>query len=241
MKQEITVLNKQLRLKQAENGFRTSLDSVMLGAACPIQAGQSLLDMGCGVGSAGLCVLHRVSEISLTGIEIQQSHCDLALENAALNGFDKAATFLCADIRHYKFEPSYHHIICNPPYLDTGAHLRSPHDAKATAMGHVGDMVTRDWVMNAARLLKPDGSLTMIHQAEKIHKILQAMESRFGAIEIIPLWPKAGKNAKRVIIRAIKGRKSGAIMHSGLILHEEDGGYTLEADKILRHGEGLFL
>lgn len=241
MKQEITVLNKQLRLKQAKNGFRTSLDSVMLGAACPIKSGQTLLDMGCGVGSAGLCVLYRVQDITLTGVEIQQSHCDIAEENAALNGFSDAAAFIHADIRHYKFERGYHHIICNPPYLETGAHLRSPHDAKATAMGHEGDIATRDWVVNAARLLKPEGSLTIIHEAGKTHKIIQAMEERFGAIEIIPLWPKSGKNAKRVIIRAIKGRKSPTTLHRGLILHEDDGEYTLEADKILRNGEGVFL
>lgn len=241
MKQEITVLNKQLRLKQAENGFRTSLDSVMLGAACPIQAGQSLLDMGCGVGSAGLCVLYRVRDINLTGVEIQASHCDIASENAKVNGFSNQAGFINADIRDYKFERGYHHVVCNPPYLETGAHLRSPHDAKATAMGHDGDIATRDWVVNAARLLKPEGSLTIIHEAGKTHSIIQAMKGRFGAIEIIPLWPKSGKKAKRVIIRAIKGRKSPTTLHSGLILHESEGGYTLEADKILRNGEGLFL
>lgn len=241
MAQEITVLNKQVRLKQAENGFRTSMDSVMLAAACPIKSGQTLLDMGCGVGSAGLCVLFRQKDILLTGVDIQDDHVLLAKDNAALNGMSDRAEFICSDVRMFKREKGFHHIVCNPPYLETGAHLRSPHDAKATAMGHEGDLKTEDWIINAARLLKPEGTLTMVHEAGKTDRIIQAMEGCFGAVEMIPLWPKQGRSAKRVIIRAVKGRKSPLSLHSGLILHDANGGYTVEAEEILREAKGLRL
>lgn len=241
MAQEITVLNKQVRLKQAKNGFRTSMDSVMLAAACPIRAGQSLLDIGCGVGSAGLCVLYRVGDITLTGVDIQQDHIDLARDNAVLNAMVGKASFICSDIRDFKHEKGFHHVICNPPYLEAGAHLRSPHHAKATAMGHHDDIKTKDWIIHAARLLRPEGTLTMVHEAGKMDKILQAMVGCFGAIEIIPLWPREGKAAKRMIVRAVKGRKSPLALHSGLILHDADGGYTVEAEGILREAKGLSL
>ncbi|NQZ14572.1 MAG: methyltransferase [Alphaproteobacteria bacterium] len=241
MTQEITVLNKQVRLKQAENGFRTSMDSVMLAAACPVKKGQELLDMGCGVGSAGLCVLKRIDGVLLTGIDIQADHVAIAVENAEMNNMQERSEFLCSDIRGYKKEKGYHQAICNPPYLETGAHLRSPSEAKATAMGHSDDLRTKDWVENGYRLLRPEGSLTMVHEAGKLDKILQAMEGRFGAIDVIPLWPKHGTPAKRVIVRAIKGRKSPVRIHSGLVLHDEDGGYTVEAEGILREAKGLIL
>lgn len=241
MAQEITVLNKQVRLKQVDKGFRTSMDSVMLAAACPIKSGQSLLDMGCGVGGAGICVHYRQKDIFLTGVDIQQDHIELARENAKLNDMHKRSEFICSDIRDYKKEVGFHHVVCNPPYLETGAHLRSPYDAKATAMGHDGDLCTKDWVKNACRMLKPEGTLTMVHEAGKIDKIIQSMECGFGAVEIIPLWSKLGRPAKRVIIRAVKGRKSPTIMHSGLILHDIDGEYSLDAEEILRHGKGLVL
>ena len=104
MTQEITVLNKQVRLKQAENGFRTSMDSVMLAAACPVKQGQELLDMGCGVGSAGLCVLKRIDGVLLTGIDIQADHVAIAVENAEMNNMQERSEFLCSDIRGYKKE-----------------------------------------------------------------------------------------------------------------------------------------
>jgi len=82
--------------------------------------------------------------------------------------------------------------------------------------------------------MKPGGSLSVIHRADQTDKIIQAMGKRFGAIEIIPLWPKIGVDAKRVIIRAIKDRKTPSMIRSGLVLHENDGGYTKGADLILK-------
>jgi tRNA1(Val) A37 N6-methylase TrmN6 len=79
----------------------------------------------------------------------------------------------------------------------------------------------------------------MIHRADMVDDIILAMGKRFGAIEILPLWPKVGREAKRVIIRARKNRRSPARISAGLVLHNEDGGYTTEAEKILRGMEAI--
>lgn len=239
--QEIYVLNKRLKLLHTEKGFKTSIDSVLLAASCPAKAGEKLLDMGCGVGGAGFCVLTRVDGVKLTGVDIQKDHIELANRNAVVNMMQDNAEFIVSDIRQYRAEKEFHHIICNPPYLEAGAHLRSPHEEKATAMGHEDkDLSVEDWINTAHFCLKSNGSLSMIHRADKIDKIILSLGKRFGAVEIYPLWPKFGENAKRVIIRAIKDRKSPAIIHSGLILHQDDGSYTAEAEKILRQAKELF-
>ena len=260
--QEIYVLDKRLKLLHTEYGFKTSMDSVLLAASCPVKkkltAGDHILDMGCGIGGAGLSVLMRVSGTKLTGVEIQPDHVELAERNAAVNQLQERAEFICSDIRDFTCENTFDHVICNPPYLEAGAHLRSPYDEKATAMGGLSslsscdliagsrhtekdpsvkpkdDISIKDWVDAAHEALKSNGTICMIHRADKIDKIILALGKRFGALEIIPLWPKAGENAKRVIIRAIKHRKSPATLHAGLVLHDEDGNYTDEAEKILR-------
>lgn len=239
MTDEIHVLNKRVRLLQPFDGFRTSLDSVMLAAACPAKEKQSVLDLGCGVGGAGFCVLARVPGVSLTGIDIQRDHIDLAVQNIALNNAQGRAEFTHADARDYTGEP-FDHVICNPPYMEAGAHTPSPRPAKATAHGNFEkDLSVKDWIDAAFRNLKSGGSLTIIHRADKIDAIIQGMGKRFGAIEIIPLWPRAGQDAKRVIIRALKDRKTPAALRAGIILHEENGDYTREADAILREMKAI--
>ena len=79
----------------------------------------------------------------------------------------------------------------------------------------------------------------MIHQASMTDDIIQALGRRFGAVEIIPLWPHAGEAAKRVVIRARKDRQTPCTLHPGLILHKDEGGYTVETDGILRDMQPL--
>ena len=239
---EIYLLGKKLKVLQPPNGFKTGLDAVMLASACKAKSGEHILDLGCGVGSAGFCVLARVEGLSLTGVEIQTSHAEMAEQNASGNGFGDVSKFINKDIRDFKSEDKFDHVIINPPYLETGAHLRSPSDEKATAMGHdETDLSIQDWVDCGARALRPEGSITIIHRADFVDKIIQALGTKFGAVEIIPLFPKTGVPAKRVIIRALKGRKTPAIIQSGLILHDAEGGYTLEANNILTGEGGLYL
>lgn len=244
---EIHVLDKKIRLLQmADGGFRTSLDSVMLASACPASAGDHVLDAGCGVGGASFCLLWRVPQAQLTGVEWQGEYIALARQNAVLNHMEPRATFVQADIRDYCAEetkPLFDHVIINPPYSESGHHTPSPDVIKAVAMGHQdADLSLEDWVKAAHRLLKSGGSLTMIYPATGTDKIIRAMGRKFGAIEIIPLWPRAGVEAKRVIIRARKDRQTPARILAGLVLHQEDeNNYTDAADAILRDGQGLLV
>ncbi len=241
----IHVLNRSLSLLQAPEGFRTSMDSVMLAAACPIKPEQTVLDLGCGVGSAGLCVLKRVPQTQLTGIDIQNDHIELSRKNAINNNMEERTSFLCADIRNDLEIATFDHIICNPPYKRAGAHKHSPSPSKAQAMGHLEDSSNlQSWITRAWHHIKGQGSLTIVHEAEQADSIIHALYSengrrRFGAVEIIPLYPKADTPAKRVLIRAYKHKKAGTTIHPGIIMHEADGSYTKKANDILRHMASL--
>jgi tRNA1(Val) A37 N6-methylase TrmN6 len=244
-KDTIHVLNQRVALQQIAGGFRTSMDSVMLAAACPAKQGQSVLDLGCGVGSVGLCILERVADCTLSGIDIQEDHIEIAKKNAALNGVCDRAEFFTADIRTLEME-TFDHVVCNPPYLEDGAHLQSPSQAKARAMGHIErDIGIADWITCAWRHIKGQGSLTLVHAAGQTDDIIHALYGasggkRFGGVEIIPLWPRAGEPAKRVIIRCWKHRKSPAILHPGIVMHEANGAYTAAADAVLRDVAAIF-
>lgn len=236
---EIHVLNKRVRLLQPTGGFRTSLDSVMLAAACPASEGESILDLGCGVGGAGFCVIARVPGTTLTGVDIQDDHIDLAIQNIELNDAYGRYSFIHSDVRDFDGGP-FDHVICNPPYNEAGHHTPSPSKPRATALNFdEKEMSVADWIDAGFRNLKNGGSFTMIHRADKADKIIQALGKKFGAIETIPLWPREGVEAKRVIIRALKNRKTPAKIHAGIVLHKENGDYTDAAEAVLREMKAI--
>lgn len=243
MPEEIFVLDKAVRLLQPEGGFRTSLDSVMVAAACPAQPGEAVLDLGCGVGGASFCLMHRVHDVFITGVDIQMEYIDLARQNKTINSNTDRFEFIVGDIRTFRFSAPNQRVtqvLCNPPFLEAGTHTPSPDPARAAALGHGDEALDlKDWIDCAFHNLKPGGTLTMIHRADAVDRIVQGLGKRFGQTEIIPLWPRAGVAAKRVIVRAVKESKSPAKIHPGLVLHNRDGSYTLEAEKILRHAEAL--
>lgn len=244
MSAEIFVLGKKIRLLQPEGGFKASLDSVMLAAACPASPGDRVLDIGCGVGGASFCLLYRVETLFLHGIDIHPEYIEFAKKNADLNNNTDRSDFNIGDVRQFKFflpEQRVDHVICNPPFLEAGTYIPSPDPARSIALGHRDeDIELKHWTNCAFLNLKPGGSLTIIHRADHIDRIIHALGKKFGQVEVFPLWPHAGEGAKRVIIRALKDRRSPAKIHAGIILHNADGSYTAEAEKVLREGARLF-
>ena len=197
----ISVLNRGVQLDEAPGGFRTSMDSVMLAAACPVRSMQSVLDLGCCVGSAGFCVLYRLKDITLLGIDIQADHIELAEKNAAHNNMAELSSFLCADIRDLEKHDigTFDHVICNPPYKEAGAHKQSPSPSKAKARGHIDDGLSlQSWIDCAWNHIKGQGSFTIIHEARQCDSLIHGLFGarggrRFGNVEIIPIYPKINR------------------------------------------------
>mgnify|MGYP001547567721 CR=1 FL=1 len=227
------LMDQQVSLKQPVTGLRASTDTVFLAASVPDRAKGQLLDMGCGVGAAGLCAAYRNKSLSLHGVDIQEELIGLARVNAADNGVE--ADFTHADIRtqpHRMMDV----VIANPPYLEDGQWIKGAYETRNTALGHEGEGQARlcDWVNAAYKALKPDGLAVFIHKAEGLEELLSASTGRFGAMEVVPVHSKADDTAKRVILRMRKGRKTPLILHPPIIVHHSDGSRTGAAEDILR-------
>jgi tRNA1(Val) A37 N6-methylase TrmN6 len=79
----------------------------------------------------------------------------------------------------------------------------------------------------------------VVYRCDRLDDLLAALAGKVGEIVVLPLWPKSGRPAKRVLLRARKGVNSPLCLLPGLVLHEEDGRYTPAAEAILRDGAGL--
>lgn len=234
---KITVLNGQVILYQPVGGFRTSLDSVLLAHFCQAKQQDAVLDAGCGVGGASFCLTHRLKNISLTGVDWSQEYLSLARKNADLNRVRERTNWVLSDIREYNEgpKPIYNHVIINPPFYEADSHTASPDFLRAQALGHQdANLQIEDWIHAAHRLVKNFGSITLIYPANGLSRILRSFGVRWGGVEVIPIYPKVGKEAKRILVRARKNRKTPCRILPPLVLHQTDGKYTDDADVILR-------
>lgn len=229
-----TLLNGRVRLRQPSEGYRVAIDPVLLAAAVQAQAGQRVLDAGCGTGAAMLCLAMRVPGIDVTGLEIQPELAALAEENVKLNNLSARGQVVVGDLLAlpdivcaYPFDI----VMTNPPYGADGT--VSPKASVAIAH-HEGEAELSQWIGACLKLLKPKGRLVMIHRADRLSEIMAALVNECGDIRVLPIFPKAHQPARRVIIDAGKGRGTGDTIHLGLVLHSESGAYTTEADAVLR-------
>ncbi len=238
---ETTLLRGRVRLLQPKVGFHASIDTVFLAAAVPAKDRWQVLDVGCGVGSAGICVTSRKSNIYLTGIDIQRDLVDLALQNAVLNDASARARFFQGSLLDEKIiENNYFNsVLMNPPYQESGTHTPSPKTIKAFSHGEDASGATlENWVKYSHSKLKNGGYLTMVHRADRLDDVLIALGKKrwFGSFVVYPLYSYAGDDARRVIVQARKERYAALKLKSGMVIHQKNGKYTLEAEAVLSDG-----
>ncbi len=230
------ILNKRVALEQPAHGFRVAVDTVLLAAAVPVVAGDTILDMGCGVGGAMLAVACRNEDVRGMGIEIQTELTTICQRNIARNVFAGGLRVRVGDVAALPPEMAgaFDHVLMNPPFHDEARHDVSDDAHRRTANADKdGDLGA--WVASAGAALKTSGSLTLIHRADRLKEICFHLRCCFGEIEILPLSPKTGGEAKRIIIRARKDAPQFVQHCQPLGLHNAEGGFTDEAENILRH------
>jgi tRNA1(Val) A37 N6-methylase TrmN6 len=241
-------LGGHIGVVQPKAGHRAGSDAVFLAAAVPARPGMRVLDVGAGVGVAGLCLLARVPEIEVTAVEIDAGLLALAAGNAVRNGFGDRFRGVNADVtaagkslRAAGLVPeSYDLLIANPPFYAAGKVRAAPDGARASAhVMEAGRLAA--WVRFLAAMAAPKAVLTLIHRPDCLDEVLPLLEGRFGAVALFPLFARAGESASRIILRAEKGSRAGLSLLSGLVLHLADGSYTTEAEAVLRGGEALDL
>ncbi|MGE3623813.1 MAG: tRNA1(Val) (adenine(37)-N6)-methyltransferase [Bdellovibrionales bacterium] len=230
------LLNRRVTLEQPAKGYRVAVDTVLLAAAVPADNGQKILDLGCGAGGAMLCLACRVPGITVTGVEIQDDLAALCQSNITRNAFDACLTVCRADaaICQNPHAGSFDHVMINPPYHDETTHDVSSQTQKRLAnSGKPGDLGR--WLASAASALKKQGMLTLVHRADRLDEMIGLLRSDFGEIEVLPVAPKAGATAKRVILRARKNGTPVLTFCREFVLHQDDGRFTETTEDVLRH------
>lgn len=95
---EDAVLGGRLVLRQPKRGHRFGHDAILLAAAVDARPGEIAVDIGAGVGTAGLALAHRVPDLKVRLVEVDTTLADLARENAARNRLSDRVSVATLDV-----------------------------------------------------------------------------------------------------------------------------------------------
>jgi tRNA1(Val) A37 N6-methylase TrmN6 len=240
-------LGGRLHLLQLRHGHRFGHDAILLAAATPARAGDRIADLGAGVGTAGLAVAARVDGARVTLVELDTRLAALAGENAARNGLAGRVDAVALDVAAPADAFAAAGLgagICdivmmNPPFHESAKLQASPDACRRKAHEIEAGKLT-EWVAAPRRLLRPGGILVLIFRADGLPALIDVVDG-FGGVTVMPVHPKPGSAAIRVLLAAVKGSRAPFAIREALVLAEPDGTPTARAEAILRQGDALDL
>ncbi len=237
-----TLFDGKLTCLQNRDGYRFSIDSILLAHfAVPVE-GDDILDLGAGCGIISLIMAYRWGNIlkSITGIEIQDSLVDLARQNIAINKFNKVCRIINEDVKTLVRQidrESFTRVICNPPFYKPGTG-RTSRNRESLLARHQISATLEDFISAAAGAVKNSGSVYFIYPAEGLAELLvltQKNKLEPKQIRLVYSYPHPDKSAKLVLVKCLKNGGAGvAIMPPLYVYKEKNGDYTSDVERYYR-------
>ncbi|BCL60806.1 SAM-dependent methyltransferase [Desulfomarina profundi] len=228
---EDTLFNGRLVCYQHKEGYRFSIDSVLLAHFTTVKKGDCILDLGSGCGILGLILMYRHGSriASITAVEIQISLAALTEKNFMANGFDRSCSVYRADIRNlfdYCQRGSFSKVICNPPFYRSGRGRVSVNEESLLARHQISCSLT-EFLAVAAAAVKNRGSVYFIYPATELAELIQDAK-KYGLepkqIRFVYSYPGRGKSAELVLISFLKNGGPGVDIMRPLHIYEEKNG-----------------
>lgn len=233
-------LGGRLQLHQPRAGHRAGTDAILLAAAVPANSVGLAIDSGAGIGAAGLAAALAAPALRLALLEREPHLAALARTNVKANRLEDRASVAEADLLSREScraagleREAADLVLTNPPFLSPEKVRISPDAAKKTA--HViGPGGLDAWISACFALLRPGGTFLMIHRADALQEILHALSPGAGALVVLPIHPSADRAATRILIRALKGRRTPLVLAPPLVLHDANGAFIPQAEALHR-------
>jgi len=229
---EESLFGGKLLCLQPRQGYRFSVDAVLLAHFLAPEPEARILDLGAGCGVVSLILSHRWPTVSLVALEVQPRLAGIIRRNVALNGLAGRITVIEDDCRRIATllpQGSCDFVAANPPYyqIRNGRHHPETERAKARheILGGIAEMARA-----AAFALKSGGKGAFVYPANRSVTMLGVLrENGLEPKRLRMVHPSPGEEAGLVLVEAVKDGGEGlAVLPPFFICQEKSGAYTAE-------------
>ncbi len=227
-----------LKIIQRQDGYRFSLDPVLLCSFARIAAEDTVVDLGSGSGVIPLLLARQYGATRVVGIERQPGMVDRSRRSVQLNGLEKIITIRDGDLRQIRSlldAESAQVVVANPPFRKPESGRVSPQSERAQARHEVaGDL--KDFVAAAAYLLGTGGRCYFVYLAERLAELLDLLrQAGLEPKRLRCIHSRAGQPARMVLVESRRGGGLGLTIEAPLYVYD---GEHYSAEVLSCYGEG---
>lgn len=232
-----SILSQDIKIIQKKEGYRFSLDAVLLANFAGIKEGNRIIELGTGSGVVSLILAKKESRAKqILGVEIQTELAELAERNVKLNHLTHKVKILKRDLKDLKeeFAPeSFDLVLSNPPYRKIQSGKINPNPEKAIARHEIMTSIA-DILEIAGFLVKFRGRVALIYSAFRLADLIFQMRLKKLEPKMIRfIHPNVLSEGNLVMVEARKGGKEELKILRPLFVYDLTGGYSQELKNIL--------
>jgi tRNA1Val (adenine37-N6)-methyltransferase len=221
-----------MRIIQKKEGFRFTLDAVLLAGFVTVKARDRIADLGTGTGIIPLLLSARDPSLTMCGMDIQAAFVEMARRSVSLNGLEDRVQLVCADLRDHpclKVHGCFQVVTANPPYWVPGKGRISPNLSKSMARHQLTASIS-EFIEAAAALLTYKGRLALIYQSQAMAEILELLKIHgFQTRRMRLIHNFIHKPAHLILLEAHKGVRPGTLtVEPPLVVYESRNVYSQE-------------
>lgn len=229
-----------LKVAQKKEGYRFSLDPLLLCDFADVQGKESVADLGTGCGIIPLIMARSGFSRAIIGVEHQETMVELARRNVETNGLTDRISILHDDLLHLrKYIPvsSFDLVLSNPPFRKQGTGKISPKAGRDLAR-HESTAGVADFLATAKYLVKPAGRICLVHHPSRLAELLvAAAELKLAPLRLRMVQGSCGAEARMFLVELVKGRRGELRVLPPLFVYDEDGRYSEEMRRVMGEEE----
>ena len=225
----------RLRIIQKKEGYRFSIDAILLAHFSSLLSADSIIDLGTGSGIVPLILAKKMSAPAIVGVEVQEAMADMAERTILLNGLANRVSILHEDLRSLRSRftaSSFDLVVSNPPYYPVDEGRINPGEEKAIARHEI--MAKAEDVISISHyLVKPSGLVSIIFPARRMVDLLcKLRESGLEPKRLQIIYSHKCGEAKLVIIESIKGGNPEMEIKRPFFIYAGEDKYSEDMQKI---------